>query len=682
MEFAEASSDRTMEVAFCANIATVYHQLGDSPTALQYAARGLSAINSATPAAYGPALKLQYAYSLATMHRLREALPAYREALAALEDSNDFKNERLGWQLYGSTALEAGNLPLAEEALTRSVYLAGIHQIEDYSVVLAKLASLNELRGRTSQASQLYDAAVKASPATNPRWLAYADRGTFRLTQNDLQGAYSDFQTARSLVQVMREEVVPNDQGRVHLANGLARVADGFIDAGNRLALSHAGQAHAAQTFDAAEYYRSLTLAALTPESADWRSRLPAEYWDLLSQFRALQREAYASNSASARSRSAELQLRLSQLEADAGDDRKLSEAPALESVRQALGTDEVFLGFHTGERQSWLWTVQRGRVSVYALPPAGQIEKLVSKFREAVRSSKGYEESGKEVFQTLFGQLPKEVLRARRWLLEPDGPLFDLPFAALPASEGTGFLCERVALQLSPGAGLLRKGRSLANATFLGIADPVYNAADPRFHGKASKPQLVLPRLPASTREVNACSRLWPAPGTTLLTGPAANNTNLLAALKKNPGIVHFATHIIAAPGEYRSGLIALSLDDKGNMDLLGPTEIIARSSHAELVVMNGCQSGQAQTVPGSGLMGLTRAWIASGVNHVLATRWDVADGDSQALLTAFYSALRDYPAESPAFALQRARVALLNDPENRKRPSTWAAYFLLSRT
>ncbi len=682
MEFAKISNNRSLEVAYHANIAAVYHHLGNAPAALLSATQGLAAVDTGTPPAYAPALKLQYAHTLAVLHRFGQALPAFREAITALEENGDYRNERLSWELYGSAALDAGDFRLAEKALSRAVYLAGIYRIDDYSGVLSKLARLRELNGQPGQARSLYDAAVRSTPAANPRWLAYADRGTFRLAQNDLRGAYSDFQSARSLVHVLREEVVPNDQGRVHLENGLARVADGFIDAGNRLALSAGGQEYVAETFDAAEHYRSLTLAALTPETADWRSRLPTEYWDLLSQFRALQREAYSSNSSAARSKADALQLRLSRLEADSGNDRKLSASSALQSVREALGTNEVFLGFHTGERQSWLWTVYQGRVRVYALPPAGQLEKLVGQFRESVRQSSGYRETGNQLFQALFDQLPKEILQARRWLLEPDGPLFDLPFAALPAQDGEGFLCERVALQFSPGASLLRKGKSLANATFLGIADPVYNAADPRFHGKSGKAALVLPRLPASSGEVNACSRLWPGPGTRVLAGPDATNTNLLAALKRNPEIVHFATHIISAPGEYRSGLIALSLDGKGDMDLLGPTEIIARRLDAELVVMNGCQSAQAQKVPGSGLMGLTRAWIASGVNNVLATQWDVADGDSQALLTAFYSALREQPAESPAYALQRARVALLSDPEFRKRPSTWAAYFLLSRT
>ena len=61
-------------------------------------------------------------------------------------------------------------------------------------------------------------------------------------------------------------------------------------------------------------------------------------------------------------------------------------------------------------------------------------------------------------------------------------------------------------------------------------------------------------------------------------------------AALKTNPAILHFATHIVAQKDEFQSGVIALSLDSDGVMGLLGPREIVARGVRPKLVVMNGC--------------------------------------------------------------------------------------------
>ena len=75
-------------------------------------------------------------------------------------------------------------------------------------------------------------------------------------------------------------------------------------------------------------------------------------------------------------------------------------------------------------------------------------------------------------------------------------------------------------------------------------------------------------------------------------------------------------------------------------------------------LVVLSGCGSGIAEAPRGSGLLGLTRAWLASGAAAVVATQWPTPD-DSGTLLRSFYRHLRD--AAPPAVALQRAQTEML---------------------
>ena len=154
-----------------------------------------------------------------------------------------------------------------------------------------------------------------------------------------------------------------------------------------------------------------------------------------------------------------------------------------------------------------------------------------------------------------------------------------------------------------------------------------------------------------------------------------------VLQSLKTNPAIVHFATHVVSSPGEFRSGLIALSLDRKGAMELLGPKEIVARRVAASLVVMDGCRSSQGDAKPSAGLMGLTRAWIGAGAKAVLATRWDVPDEEAQTFMTSFYTALRTSPEGGAAGALRVAQMAELRGGNGTQSLSGWAGYFLLSR-
>jgi CHAT domain-containing protein len=136
-----------------------------------------------------------------------------------------------------------------------------------------------------------------------------------------------------------------------------------------------------------------------------------------------------------------------------------------------------------------------------------------------------------------------------------------------------------------------------------------------------------------------------------------------------------------VTASGQFGSGLIALSLDDHGALGLMGPADIAAHRLGGALVVMNGCHSGQGEALPGSGPMGLTRAWIAAGARAVVATRWDVPDGAAQSLMVSFYRALRSPDGGSPAQALRTAQLQALRAGGPDAQPSRWAGYFLLSR-
>ena len=99
------------------------------------------------------------------------------------------------------------------------------------------------------------------------------------------------------------------------------------------------------------------------------------------------------------------------------------------------------------------------------------------------------------------------------------DPGLFDAPIAALAENTGPqpAYLAEHHVTEFIPGVGFWVESRERLNAThwsslFVGVGDPIYNAADPRlpkgFLGKSSNAGLVLPRLVASSDELDACAR------------------------------------------------------------------------------------------------------------------------------------------------------------------------------
>jgi CHAT domain-containing protein len=130
---------------------------------------------------------------------------------------------------------------------------------------------------------------------------------------------------------------------------------------------------------------------------------------------------------------------------------------------------------------------------------------------------------------------------------------------------------------------------------------------------------------------------------------------------------------------------VIALTLAPDGQVELLSATEIARMSLNLNLVVLNGCSSAHAPVLPGAGLMGLTRAWLAAGARAVIATRWATADYNDAELFQSFYDRFSPAPdlSRHKSFSelLQLAQIAELQAGGARANPANWGAYFCVER-
>jgi CHAT domain-containing protein len=268
----------------------------------------------------------------------------------------------------------------------------------------------------------------------------------------------------------------------------------------------------------------------------------------------------------------------------------------------------------------------------------------------------------------------------------------------------------ERHTIQVIPGVGywLERVGRSTGDRSrlLLGVGDPIYNGADPRIRRRSTGPEwsfplrlnaapreggLDLPRLVGSGAELDACARAWSGESV-LLKGGEASRRNLLSQLRRKPAIVHLATHVLGTSvAESRAmegrvagsadrsayGMIALSLTGPSEPELLPPMEIARWKIEAGLVVLSGCGSAGGTVLQGTGLMGLTRAWLAAGARSVVGSRWATPDEDG-GLFRSFYRSLND-PGQGPAQALRASQLEMIRSGGWRAKPRYWGAYFML---
>lgn len=682
------------------NMASLYLQLGEAEEALRICEEALEGPAGGVDRTRHARLIWGKGLALAMLGRFEEAEPVLNAALRQLQEAGDRVAEARCAAALGEYYIEAGRYGDAEPMLRYSVALSKQYQLGASANGLGNLARLRGKQGNTKEAERLYQQAFDTHELITPQWDLYSDRGRFRMETGNMTGALDDFRKAHRLAMDMRADIVPADQDRVSLENRVARVFEGFVNSGNRVALAAHDTALAAETFDVAEQDRMWSLRALLPEADDWRTHLPAGYWELLARYQALEGSLVAAakpGKQELEKRAAELNAELKGAEIAAGSLAGSKAAPenahASHHVQSILDGDSVLFSFSITKTSSWLWTIERNKVAIYALPGRNRLEREAKAFTEDLRSGRDSTASGLRLYGDLFGGVRAASLAQKRWFLEPDGPLYDVPFAALPvegpaaAGGRATFLIERAALESIPGALLMEKGGIPASGEFVGVGDPVFNAADARYSGRTSRVSFhpgstpALPRLPNTAEEISSCARAFGASSPKLLTGRDANVTTVASAMGSAPAVIHFATHVVTAAGDFRSGLIMLGLDADGSAGLLGPKDIAARRTDGALIVMNGCHSGQGSALPASGLMGLTRAWIGAGAAAVIATKWDVPDDAAQSLMVNFYSALRRMPGGRPAQALQAAQLAALHSGGPDSSPMRWAAYSLVSR-
>ena len=242
------------------------------------------------------------------------------------------------------------------------------------------------------------------------------------------------------------------------------------------------------------------------------------------------------------------------------------------------------------------------------------------------------------------------------------DGPLRNIPMAALYDRSRQRYLLERYAIAQTSGMQLLETGqRRRSSALVAGLSEAR------EFEGTS------FVGLPSVSEEVETISRTLS--GDTLQDKEFIRQ-NLEKQISGNSySIVHIATH-----GKFSSDpdktflLLSDGLLKAREFDRLlqtDPDDVI------ELLVLSACETAQGDRRAALGLAGIA---LRAGTLSTLATLWQVDDESTAELMARFYQTLTESPSLSKAEALRHAQLQLWeNDDSDWKAPFYWAPYTLL---
>jgi CHAT domain-containing protein len=700
---AQSAGDASAVAILNANIASLYSEMGEIDSAAQWMTGTLESLSEKDRREHLPTFLIQMAILRARQGRMDEAVDLFRQGIAAADNAGDLALYAMGWNRLGEEYLQLGDLAHAEPALLEAYRVRKLGRLP-LDTSYRSLGRLRLEQGDLVSAAALLDRAVElaaSSQGTIPAWDMYHYRGRVRLAQGRFREALADLRIAVRLARAWRWSTPADDASRIGAEGWLEKVHSALIEAGNRLYLETRDPALIRETFEVAEENRASSLRALMAANRAGAD-LPEAYWETVARLQRAEVQALRSGAGADGEAVRAARADLVHMEAAVIPGSDPLPAALLERTQRALAPDAALLSFQLGDSTSWLWALDRQGLVLYVLPPRREIEAVAQPARDAIRdASPEAVPAGAALYRVLFGSLAPRFRAKTRWLLALGQGLFDIPFAALPESTRPRivYVAEKRVTEIVPGAGFwldsaARWSAPSDSGLFVGVGDPIYNLADPRLPESfrpaaawsplslfrkrpAAGPGLVMPRLVASASELDACARAWGG-ARVLLEGRDAASRQVSEQLRRNPLIAHFATHVLESSGEPSYGLIALSLTGGGESQVLEPLEIARWRIHTELVVLSGCHSAAGAALPGTGLLGLTRAWLAAGARTVVGSRWSTPDDDG-ALFTAMYRRLRSQPRRDAAGALRAAQLEMIRSAGWRSSPRYWGAYFAI---
>lgn len=597
----------------------------------------------------------------------------FRLALREAVERRDLRAQAAIHELYGLNLLRWDRAEEGHAAILKSWQIRENSFQKELPFSYRSLARSEFARGHFRESIEWADKALASpTPGLSRNWIHYFKALALRQLDREPE-ALVEVRRAAENTRHMRLFFPLGDTIQMGLERNVQSIFSLHADIAANLALQGQAPDLVRESFEAAQENRAWSLRARAASGSEWRRSLPPAYWRKLNELRRLELQ-------SGSERVAVLHAELAELETVAG--LGASSRPETRSGFRNLAPGELLIAFHFGEHVM-RWDVSKSSLRITRLGNAADLLALAARFQEDPEDQR----RSIDLASALFGRVLEEP-NLQSLIIVPDEKLFQVPFAALRTTHASGsyYLAERYQLRLVPSTNFIGGRGPYREHGILAIGDPISNRADTRWRGRSSwlpgSPQVLeLPRLAGSRKEIERCARVWPEPRT-LLTGAEITIEEVRQKLQTKPLVLHFATHVYQPADPNLSPVLTLGLTPSAEAAVLNPASIAALPEVPPIVTLSGCGSGRGPLAPGTGLLGLTRAWLMAGSNAVVASLWPVID-DSGDFFVEYYRELlknkQDPTSRSVAQAIHNAQVKMIQAGGWRASPRYWAAYFVI---
>lgn len=740
-----AMGDQQAEGAVLNGIGKAYEDLNDRHRALENYGQALKSFQAIRHRDF-EALTIYYIGRVyRTARDYRTALTHYNQALRL---SRDIPNLRIQAYALKDIALITGSRGNTRTAFNQYNALLDLYKrIEDRRGVLQTHISIGDLHyglGRYGDAITRYQQALDLSRATQVRNTEIAilyGLARARHARGESDEALALIKESVEKIESLRSKVAHRDL-RASFFSSAHKYYDLYISLLLEKEKQHPGRGYLAASFEASERYRARSLLDMLNEArVDIRQGVPPVLLErerslrgtLSGRAEALTRLLSGKHSEEqARELTAEVDRLTHEYQRVEDEIRATSpryaaltqpEPLSLDTIQpEALDDETLLLEYFLGEKKSILWVVGRSSITVHELASRAEIESASRQVYELLtarnhflkgesggarqerlaRAVREYPGAVRQLSRMLLGK-PFNQLGHKRLLIVADGALHYATFAAMPIpsagpqQKGIPLVVEHEIVSLPSASTLvtLRRefaGRPRAPNLVAVLADPVFEAGDPRLETAPAGARLNTPRIEHTDlkdgaggwarllftkQEAEGIIKVAPPGRVRAAFGFDANKSVATSSEMATFQIVHFATHgVVDSSHPELSGIVLSLLNRDGTTQdgFLRLHEIYNLRLGAELAVLSACETALGAEIPGEGLVGLTRGFMYAGSPRVVASLWSVRDEGTAELMKRFYRAMIE-EGKPPSAALRSAQISMLEDGDWRS-PYHWAGF------
>lgn len=534
--------------------------------------------------------------------------------------------------LATDAALFARNLASAYVSLNRWDEATQFHQealrfarsagaaVSPYAIVTE--ANIAAGQGRSEEAGRLFAQALEAANATpGVRWMSQEGLARLALAAHRPAEAATQFASALETVDRTRSALLRADD-RISFTARLNQFYRGYVD----LLLSQGAVERALEVADSS------------------RARVLAE------------RQGVAAPAARA-------------------------SAASLKTLARA--TDSTLLFYWLGPEQSRVWVVSGAGIHAAPLPPAAQIETLITEHQAAIQNvlsdpMAAPGSAGERLYDILMRPVLSSVKRSNV-VIVPDGALHRLNFETLVVPEnvsaerpvsarapisgqstatGRHYLIDDVTIQIAPSLAMLQhRAAAPARGSLLLVGNAT--ARPPEFPG-----------LTHAAAEMSGIRESFAPDAVAVFDGERASPAAFKDATPERFSVIHFTSHAVANTESPLDSAVILSGPDSAYK--LYARDVAALPLKADLVTVSACRSAGERAYAGEGLVGFAWAFLRAGSRRVVAGLWDVDDRSTAALMQDLYA--RIAAGGSPPEALRDAKRQLMKN--GYAKPYYWAPF------